>query len=151
MPPCAASIAVRALLPEGTDKTAHRAAGLDGVQNRHILFEPDDAARLARAIGDAAVPSSGLNLLIVPGRSGSGPTPGRAARDQTLGEIHRLPGPIDCALCWFGPGEPGILRQIMALGAKIRVRFGNTLRAENGSVATSNAALIAGGIRELAG
>jgi uncharacterized protein (DUF849 family) len=140
--PPAVSIAVREFLAADDPAAVRRAYRQADTDIQHILYDVDDAVRLAGAIRDRIVDGAGLKILIVHGSYGDAPTPGKVQLDETLFRTRQLLGETDFAVCSFGPQETIILRHVLANGGKVRVGFENNIHMADGTLATSNAARV---------
>lgn len=150
--PPAVSIAVAEITADGDDSANARLFGLcreAGIEVQHILYGPDDIARLAAMIDAGIVPAEGLCVLHVLGRH----VPGQVSTpDQLLPvlEAQNSAGLTpDWALCAFGPHETDCLLAAVALGGKARIGFENNRLMRDGRVAHDNAERVAELVAEL--
>jgi uncharacterized protein (DUF849 family) len=140
--PEAVSIALREILPEGGDETAvarffaRTAARATAVQI--IVF---GAAELARAEAFAArgvLPERFSTLAVLGRHSPAGATQAELDAYLAAGFSGR-----PWMVCAFGPGEAGFAAQAAQAGGDARVGFENNLHLPDGTVAPSNAAIVA--------
>lgn len=136
-----ASCALRELCAEEAAALAfYRDMAEAGVGIQHIIYTPEDAARLRALVGSGRLPAAPLSLIFVVGSyPDGGGTPARRLA-AFLAETEGLP----CAwmACAFGAGESRVLAAAMALGGHARVGFENSLQMADGSRATDNAARV---------
>jgi len=146
--PAAVSIAVSELLPDAADSAA-RARFRDlcqwmkanAIWPQFILYQPDHVETLLRLHGDGDIPFAEPFLLFVLGRY----------RDGQVATPADLPPFLDALgdakatwmICAFGAQEHACAQAAMAAGGHVRIGFENNLYLPDGSVAGSNAVLIA--------
>lgn len=139
------SVALREMWPvEGPDAEAsafyHWAAD-EGIAVQHILYAPDQVARLARLVRDGHIPSSGQLLFVLgqydPPRNG---TPDDLT--EFIAAMDGLTEPADWAACAFGRRETDCLLAAIAQGGKARIGFENNLLGSDGKPALDNAARV---------
>ncbi|PPB79587.1 uncharacterized protein (DUF849 family) [Albidovulum inexpectatum] len=150
--PPAVSIAVAEITADDDDAANARLFGLcheAGIEVQHILYGPQDIARLALMVGAGIVSAEGLCVLHVLGRY----VPGQVSTpDQLLPvlEAQNSAGLApDWALCAFGPHETECLVAAVASGGKARIGFENNRLMRDGRVARDNAERVAELIAEL--
>jgi len=136
------SVALREMAPEGGDM-AHAArfyamAAERGVHVQHILYSPEDAARLDRLIGDGTVPPAMACRLLVLGSYA-----GRPAEATEIDRYATAGFAAPWFLCAFGADEAAWVERAMARGGHARVGFENNLLLADGTRAPNTAALIA--------
>jgi 3-keto-5-aminohexanoate cleavage enzyme len=147
--PAAVSVAVSELLPDVTDAPARarfrnlcRSMQAEGVWPQFILYRPEDVGTLLRLHADGDIPFAEPFLLFVLGAyRGYG-------RD---GAPDNLPPFLDALgnatatwmICAFGPQEHACAEAAIAAGGHVRIGFENNIHLPDGSVAGSNADLIA--------
>lgn len=139
------SVALREMWPgPGPDPEARRFylwAEDEGIAVQHILYAPEDAARLSSMVEAGWLPGR-VQCLFVLGSY----APERDGRPEHLRAFLQAlapPGPQpDWAACAFGPAETACLLEAARLGGKIRIGFENNLTGEDGRPATDNAARV---------
>jgi uncharacterized protein (DUF849 family) len=146
--PAAVSIALRELAPDAAAETEalefYAWAEANGVGVQHIVYFPEEAARLAAVTaGFSRKPAHALFVL------------GRYTSDQESDQ-EDLPPFLDCwpegwpwTVCAFGRRERDCLAGAIRLGGHVRVGFENNLLRPDGTPAASNAEQVAG-IRDAA-
>lgn len=151
--PKAVSVALREMLPDESEVKAagrfYHSAAEAGIAVQHILYEPDDVARLFQCVDRDVVPSGDLQLLFVLGRYTAGQQSRTGDLDPflaALAERSGHEGTLDWALCAFGSSETDCLVEAIKRGGKARVGFENSLWNRDGSLAADNAERV----RELA-
>ncbi len=144
--PVAASVSIREILADGDLRAARRcyqdAAGA-GTAIQHILYDSDDIRLLGQSIDIGTVPPDGLQALLVMGAYDSRRPARPSELEPLLGQALALLPDADIAICAFGPDETVILREMLALGGKVRVGFENNLHSMDGTLAHDNAARVA--------
>lgn len=147
--PAAVSIAVSELLPDPTDDAA-RARFRDlchwmqahGVWPQFILYRPDEVEVLLRLHADGDIPFAEPFLLFVLGAYRGY---GRDGTPDDLPPFLDAQGGMKTSwmICAFGPQEHACAQAAIAAGGHLRIGFENNFAMPGGSVAESNAALIA--------
>lgn len=137
------SIALREIWPEGTEPAiaarAYAVAAEAGLHVQHILYGPQDLARLREARRAGVVPGRLAQcLLFVLGRYVSGQQALPAELHAFLEEMPAEPW----FLCAFGMKENACIAEALALGGHARVGFENNLHLRDGRLAPSTAALV---------
>lgn len=141
--PESVSIALREILPDGGDERA--VAGLfermekAGTMHQIIIYEAAELTRLERLVERGILPDGPLAVLAVLGRYSEA-----GARD---GELEAYLA-ADIAkhqwmACAFGPRECEFMGQAARAGGHARVGFENNLWLPDGTLAPSNAAIVA--------
>lgn len=146
--PAAVSIAVSELVPDISDAAA-RARFRDlclwmqahGVWPQFILYRPEDVDTLLRLQRDGYLPFAEPFLLFVLGRYRDGQVATPADLPPFLDSLGRAPA--SWMICAFGPQEHACAQAAIAAGGHVRIGFENNVAMPDGSVAESNAALIA--------
>ncbi|GAB4258454.1 MAG: 3-keto-5-aminohexanoate cleavage protein [Pararhodobacter sp.] len=148
--PEAVSMALAELLPEGAGPedeaefgTFLRAVGAMGTIPQIILYAPDQARRLSALIDRGVVPWSQdrLPVLYVLGRytAGQQSAPADLVPFLDAGQ----PRFAHWTVCAFGLREAACTGAAMLLGGHARVGFENNLHRPDGTLAVSNADLVA--------
>jgi len=146
--PAMVSVALREMVPdaEALPQAArfYAWAAEAGVHVQHILYDPGDAARLDALIADGTVPAALDCRLLVLGRYSE---KGAAPEDLdafAIPEVHPAAHPAaPWFLCAFGAREGDAIAHALARGGHARVGFENNFLARDGSMAASNAVLVA--------
>ncbi|SDR05049.1 3-keto-5-aminohexanoate cleavage protein [Pseudovibrio sp. Tun.PSC04-5.I4] len=144
--PDAVSVAMREMAPEGGDLDLARRFYHDAQEaNRavqHILYAPEDVARLDRLMAEGIVPKGYGSQLYVLGRYAKDQESDPrdllgflAARDATKHIVQDNP----FMLCAFGRAETACAAVAFGLGGHARIGFENSLRHGTGKVAKDNA------------
>jgi len=142
--PEAASVALKELTADGEDKATdfYRWAFDEGIALQHILYTPQEVARLAYLVRGGAIPGENLSVLYVLGRYGDGQSqpndllPFLEAADQ-----HQL-NPMLWSVCAFGVGEGAVALTALSLGGHVRVGFENNMFLNDNTLSPDNAALV---------
>ena len=142
--PEAASVALKELTADGEEKAAdfYSWAFDQDIALQHILYTPDEVARLAKMVQDNIIPNKNLSVLYVLGRYGTG-----------VSQLDDLPPFLDAAnknnlnpklwsVCAFGPKEGEIALAAIKLGGHVRVGFENNMYLNNNTLAPNNASLV---------
>ncbi|QKV20648.1 3-keto-5-aminohexanoate cleavage protein [Oricola thermophila] len=137
------SVSLREMLPDDDDTAdaarfyawAHEAE----IAVQHILYAPDEIARLAALVSVGVVPREDMQLLFVLGRYAVNQESDPADLQPFLSELARSGLEADWAVCAFGRGETAALAAAFEAGGKVRVGFENSLWNADGSVAADNA------------
>ncbi|MEM1274904.1 MAG: 3-keto-5-aminohexanoate cleavage protein [Pseudomonadota bacterium] len=112
-----------------------------GIRVQHILYELEDVARLRAAYSQGLIAPDKREAIFVLGKYAP-PTTGRpidlAPLLQAAGDLA-----LDWMVCAFGPQELVCLTEAMRQGGHARVGFENNIHLPDGSVADSNAQLVA--------
>lgn len=137
------SVALREMWPDtGPDPEAQRFylwAREAGIAVQHILYTPEEAARLSVMAQQGWLPVQALQCLFVlgsyvPERDGC-----PADLLSFLEALEPLGPGLDWAACAFGRNETRCLVKAAELGGKIRVGFENNMVGEDGQPASDNA------------
>ncbi len=147
--PAAVSVAVSELLPDATDRAARRrfrelCHWMQGqaVWPQFILYRAEQVETFRRLHADGDIPFAEPFLLFVLGRYSEGQV---AMPDDLPPFLEALGGaPAMWMICAFGPKEHVCAQAAIAAGGHVRIGFENNIAMPDGSVAPSNAALIAG-------
>lgn len=132
------------LTADGEDKAAdfYHWAFKEGIALQHILYTPDEVARLADLVRRGVVPGDELSILYVLGRYGDGQSqPGDLLPFLTAAREHDLPLKL-WSVCAFGSGEGAVALAALSLGGHVRVGFENNLYLNDQTQAPNNAALV---------
>ena len=138
------SVAVREIAPALKDEPA--AAQFfewmyeSGVAPQFIVHEPDDALRLMQWRRRGLLPFRPAFVLIVLGRYGDG-SPGRPK--DLLRFLNAIDPDDHWMVCAFGRAEAACALTAATLGGHSRIGFENNILMADGSVAASNAELVA--------
>jgi 3-keto-5-aminohexanoate cleavage enzyme len=143
--PEAVSLAVRELIPAADNETVAAAflqwCRREAVATQHILYDVADLHRFEDLVRRGIVPERHPFRLYVLGRYHP-PTTGEPADLVPL--VARDDGRDDpWAVCAFGPKEAACATVAAGLGGHVRVGFENNLQLPGGSIADSNADLVA--------
>lgn len=141
--PTAASVALREMIGDGeaaAQRFYHWAATV-GIAIQHIVYTPDEVARLVALAKRDVVPRDGLQVLLVLGRHSAG-------QESIVSDVRRYAGELglakaDWAVCAFGHSETACLGEAFKRGGKARVGFENSLWNADGGVARDNAERVA--------
>ncbi|MFZ2098933.1 MAG: 3-keto-5-aminohexanoate cleavage protein, partial [Oricola sp.] len=140
------SVAPREMMP---DADTHEAARFYAwaheaeIAVQHILYAPDEVARLAGHVAEGVIPADGLQLLFVLGRYARDQESDPADLQPFLAALAASGMAPDWAVCAFGRSETAALAAAFKAGGKARVGFENNLFNEDGSIAAHNAARVA--------
>ena len=144
--PEAVSLAIRELVPDASHE-AEAARFLawcrrERIETQYILYDVADLERLDDLSGRGVIPERRPSRLYVLGRY----APRRPADPAELLPILARDGGREApwTVCAFGPRELACVTTAAALGGHVRVGFENNLHLPDGSLAGSNAALVAG-------
>ncbi|RED12209.1 3-keto-5-aminohexanoate cleavage protein [Pontivivens insulae] len=134
------SVALREMWPEdGRDAEAatfYNDASVAGIAVQHILYSPDDVARLADFVSRGWI-AKPAQLLFVLGRY----NPPRLGHPNDLGAFRAALGPLaDCqwAVCAFGRNEQACLLEAAGNGGCMRIGFENNIELGDGRPSISN-------------
>ena len=149
--PEAVSLALRELAPDETSEPAF-AEFLNWLRQERIvpqiiLYTPEEAVRLDKMRRRGLVPFERIPVLYVLGRY----TVGQTSRPADLLPF-LAPGQPDFAnwmVCAFGRHEAACVTSAALLGGHVRVGFENNVLLPDGTVARSNAELVAPTVRAL--
>jgi len=142
--PEAASVALKELTADGDAKAAafYLWAHDEGIALQHILYTPEEVARLADLVHQDLVPCDNLSVLYVLGRYGDGESqPGDLLPFLSAARDHNL-HPKLWSVCAFGAGEGAVALAALSLGGHVRVGFENNLYLNTKMIAPDNAALV---------
>ncbi len=139
------SVALREMWPDpGPDAEAQRFYAETeeaGIALQHILYAPDQVARLASLWAEGLIPAP-RQVLFVLGRYAP-PTLARPEElDGFLEAARALPGDVQWAACAFGRTEQACLLRAAELGGGMRIGFENNIERPDGSPARDNAAQV---------
>ncbi|MDN2567769.1 3-keto-5-aminohexanoate cleavage protein [Aquibium sp. A9E412] len=147
------SVALREMWPQpGPDRAAaafYAWAAEAGIAVQHILYGPDDVARLAALAGDGALPQP-LQLLFVLGSYASQRPARPGELDAMLAAAGSLAEAGAWAVCAFGRHEQACLLAAAARGGCMRIGFENNIARPDGTPARDNAGQVAALVRALA-
>ena len=142
--PEAASVALKELTADGEDKATdfYRWAFDEGIALQHIVYTPQEVARLAYLVRSGAVAGERLSVLYVLGRYGDG-------QSQTSDLLpfldaaaqHQL-NPMLWSVCAFGAREGAVALAALSLGGHVRVGFENNMYLNDNTLSPDNAALV---------
>jgi uncharacterized protein (DUF849 family) len=143
--PEAVSIALREIAP---DDASLPAAGeffawmkAAGIAPQFILYAPDEVARFAALSDRGVIPFAAPFLLFVLGRYTAGQQSDPRDLDPFVAALGARPAPW--AVCAFGRREAECAVHAARLGGHVRIGFENNLHLPDGTLAPSNAALVA--------
>lgn len=142
--PHAASVALKELIPDDT----HRAESVEffgwcaknGVALQFIVYTPEEASKLKDMAKRGELGCESPNALFVLGRYTEGQ---RSSAADLLPYLNAWDHNHSWSVCAFGPTEALCLTAAMGLGGHVRVGFENNLSRANGTIALSNADLVA--------
>lgn len=142
--PEAISIALQELIPDRTLETDAAAflSWASGNQTavQYILYSADEILRMVQLKERGVIPDATPHALFVLGRY----TPGQRSRPRELFPFLDLwPKDWPWTVCAFGPEEPLCMAVAIGLGGNVRIGFENNLNRPDGTLASSNAELIA--------
>lgn len=146
--PAAVSIALSEILPDPTDAAARARfrelcywMHAESVWPQFILYQPDHVEAFLRLHAEGDIPFAEPFLLFVLGRYRDG----RVAAPADLPPFLDALGGAKATwmICAFGPQEHACAQAAIAAGGHVRIGFENNLHLPDGSVAGSNADLIA--------
>jgi uncharacterized protein (DUF849 family) len=143
--PEAVSLALRELAPESVDEPRLAAFLLklrtEGIAPQIILYEPEEACRLARLLGEAGLAPENIPVLYVLGRY----KPGQRSEPADLLPFLAagMPRFHHAMVCAFGARELACVTAAALLGCHMRVGFENNFFLPDGRRAPDNAALVA--------
>jgi len=142
--PEAVSLALRELLPDGSDATEFAAFMMwcrtERVMPQIILYSADEARRLADLKARGIVPFDDVPVLYVLGRYSSGQTAQPADLLPFIGAD--APAFRHWSVCAFGRHETACVLAAAILGGDVRVGFENNEHLPDGRRAASNADLV---------
>jgi 3-keto-5-aminohexanoate cleavage enzyme len=143
--PQSASLALRELVPDDSEEKAF-AELLSWMKAEHvvpqiILYTPEEASRLSDMIRRGLVPGDDIPVLYVLGRY----TKKQMSEPADILPFLApgLPTFAHWSVCAFGARETACVTAAALLGGHIRVGFENNLWLPDGSVAASNAEIVA--------
>ena len=146
--PEAVSLAIREIVPSETEEL-DAARFFDWIAARqivpqYILYSGEDIRRFAEVCGRGIVPRWARNVLFVLGRYAA---EHRSRPSDLIGCLALLEevevGISSWSMCAFGQGETACAVTSLALGGHARVGFENNVHMADGTVAPTNAALVA--------
>ncbi|BCM17656.1 3-keto-5-aminohexanoate cleavage protein [Mesorhizobium sp. J8] len=144
--PQAVSLALRELVPTETHEFAFASLlswiRAEEILAQVILYDRDEAFRLKEYHRRGMIPWNDVPVLFVLGRY----TPGQKSRPADLLPFIDAAKPrfAHWSVCAFGERETACVTAAALLGGHIRVGFENNRRLADGSLAESNAELVAG-------
>ncbi|MER8635939.1 3-keto-5-aminohexanoate cleavage protein [Mesorhizobium sp. M0998] len=150
--PQAVSLALREIVPDaGSELACVRFMAwlhTEGVAPQIILYSPEEAVRLSDMQQRGLIPWASIPVLYVLGRY----TPGQASVPADLLPFlaANMPRFDHWSVCAFGRNEAACVTAAALLGGHVRVGFENNLFLPDGSIASSNAELVATVARILA-
>jgi len=146
--PAAVSVALSELLPDPVDAAARgRFRDLcqwmqaEGIWPQFILYQTEHVEALLRLHADGDVPFAEPFLLFVLGRYRDGQVATPADLPPFLDALGRAKA--TWMICAFGPQEHGCAQAAIEAGGHVRIGFENNFAMPDGSIADSNAALVA--------
>lgn len=139
------SAAVREIVRDGEAVAArfYAECAERGIAVQHILYDVDDAARLARLLPAPLLRAPDLQLLFVLGRYTAGQVSSPAMLHPFLDWLNADALSPDWMVCAFGRGETDCLQAAQAQGGKARVGFENSFEHADGRRAADNAERVA--------
>ncbi|PHQ68888.1 MAG: class III aminotransferase [Sneathiella sp.] len=140
--PEAASLAIKELVPEGSEAAAQKffteMLTLD-IMPQFILYSAEELIRCQQLIADGVIPFKNPFLLFVLGRYTAGQ---QSHPRDLLPFISILNSDTAWAVCAFGPLEHAAASCALAMGGHVRVGFENNMNLRDGTMAGRNADLI---------
>lgn len=137
-----ASVALREICDGETEENVQRffhwAADV-GIGVQHILYAPDEVARLADLVQRDVIPSANLETMLVLGRYTQDQQSAPQDLDPFLAQIAQSGLITGWAVCAFGHRETDCLVHAVNQGGKARIGFENNLHNSDGSLARDNA------------
>ncbi len=121
----------------------------NGTKVQHILYDAEDAARLARWQEEGIVRPEQNSTILVLGRYATGDR----AKPADLAPLLAAKPPGRWMLCAFGPAEHACLLDAARRGGDLRVGFENNLHRADGTLLRDNAesvALLVGQLERIA-
>lgn len=139
------SVALREVTRDGDDRAARFYTDCDerGIAVQHILYDAEDAERLAKVLPESLFRTGDLQLLFVLGRYVQGQNSGPGMLAPFLDWMRGAAIRPDWAVCAFGQGETDCLAAALDNGGKCRVGFENSLLHADGRQARDNAERVA--------
>jgi 3-keto-5-aminohexanoate cleavage enzyme len=143
--PQSASLALRELVPDGSEEKAFAEflswMKAERVVPQIILYTPEEAARLSDMMRRGLVPGDDIPVLYVLGRY----TEKQMSEPADLLPFLApdLPSFAHWSVCAFGARETACVTAAALLGGHMRVGFENNLWLPDGSMAASNAEIVA--------
>ena len=112
-----------------------------GIHVQHILYTLEDWHKLQVWRASGIVHQNQTDVIVVLGQY----APARYTKVQDLDAVARIidGAPGRCMVCAFGPNEHRVLLAAAARGCDLRIGFENNIHAEDGTLASSNAAQVA--------
>jgi uncharacterized protein (DUF849 family) len=120
---------------------AYRAADAAGTQVQHILYAPEDLARLIGHLDTGTIPAHFTSALFVLGRYAEGQRSTPDDLDPFLDTLGQAP--LTWSVCAFGPREQDCLMHALRRGGNVRIGFENNILAPDGTPFADNAAAVA--------
>ncbi|TIS57031.1 MAG: 3-keto-5-aminohexanoate cleavage protein [Mesorhizobium sp.] len=149
--PQAVSLALREIVPDSASELsfAHFLAWLhaERVAPQIILYSPEEAVRLSGLQQRGLVPWASVPVLYVLGRYTQGQM--SAPADLLPFLATKMPRFNHWSVCAFGRNEAACVTAAALLGGHVRVGFENNLLLPDGTMAASNADLVAAVARAL--
>jgi 3-keto-5-aminohexanoate cleavage enzyme len=151
--PEAVSIALRELAPDAVDEADFASLLLwmkrENVFPQIILYDPEEAARLADMRRRGVIPWTDVPVLFVLGRY----TKGQTSQPEDLLPFLAPDRPrfAHWSVCAFGRHEAACVTTGALLGGHVRVGFENNLQLPDGKTAVENADLVAAVAQALTG
>ena len=144
--PAWASVSLAEMLSDGDIKSAarlYRRAAENKTRLQHILYAPQEVARLANCIKDKTIPNDDLSVLFVLGKYAP-PTNGAPEMlSPFLDAMRAARLRASFMACAFGKNETACLLAAAKAGGDCRVGFENNLQNRDGSIAANNAERVA--------
>lgn len=146
--PPAVSIALSEILPDPSDQPGRarfrdlcRWMQAEGIWPQFIFYQPEHVETFRRLQGNGDIPFAEPFLLFVLGRYRDG----QVATPEDLAPFLDALGDAKATwmICAFGPREHACAQAAIDAGGHVRIGFENNVAMPDGSVADSNAALIA--------
>jgi len=143
--PGAVSVALRELVPDDAGEPVARAfferLKRHGTSPQFILYEPDEVDRFFTLKDRGTIPFARPFLLFVLGRYAAD---GQSMPADLDPFVARLAGrDVPWMMCAFGMRENDCVGHAISLGGHVRVGFENNLYLPDGTLASSNADLVA--------
>lgn len=143
--PQAVSLALREIVPDSASEPNFASfmawLHVERILPQIILYSPEEAVRLSNLRQRGLVPWSAVPVLYVLGRYTQGQT--SSPSDLLPFLAKDMPRFTHWSVCAFGRNEAACVTAAALLGGHVRVGFENNLVLPNGSIAASNAELVA--------
>ena len=140
--PEAVSLAIREIVPEGSEEKAASFFSEMQALNivpQFILYSVEDLHRCDDLIRNAIIPFSNPFLQLVLGRYAAGQ---QSHPRDLIPFVEALDAKRHWSVCAFGPLEHAAASCALAMGGHVRVGFENNMMLKSGNIAGNNAELV---------